>query len=268
MRISALLCLVACFFLATPVLAQENLNQQTSDQQNPVSSIQTPDLHPSTQSTFSYAPSSASLFQAPATAAKPATPDATEEINATTYYHNGVWESGFFAGGGEGLGSSHYTQFFYTGVRAGTVLTNDHLGGVLRGNFEFAGEFMPVYEVLGRDPVSYAADNIYGVSIKPVILRWNFTGAKRFAPYITLEGGMLFSTRDVPPDTDGHHTSWFNFTPQGAVGVNIFTRPGQAVNVEVELVHHSSASLGTFNPGYNASFFFSFGYTWIHRWGK
>jgi lipid A 3-O-deacylase len=274
MRISAVLCVIACLFLAIPTLAQENLSQEKSDQinsaqENAVSSNQTLNLLTSTQPSFPYAPSTAPLFQtAPAPPAKPAAPDTTEEVNATTYYHNGVWESGFFAGGGEGLGSSDYTQFFYTGVRAGTVLTNDHLGSVLRGNFEFAGEFMPVYEVLGRDPVTYANDNIYGVSIKPVILRWNFTGAKRFAPYITLEGGMLFSTKDVPPDTDGHHTSWFNFTPQGALGVNIFTRPGQAVNVEVELVHHSSASLGTFNPGYNASFFFSFGYTWIHRWRK
>ncbi len=228
---------------------------------------------PAAQTTFSFAahtllPQDAS---APAQSTTQSSPSITQPLtpppaDATTYYHNGIWEIGVFGGGGVGLGESFDTQFLNFGIRAGTVLTGDHGPSVIHGNFEFAGEVMPVYEVFAVDRFTGTNQNVYGVSIKPLIFRWNFTGARRFAPYITLAGGLLFSTHDIPPDFGPDKTSWVNFTPQGAVGVNIFTKPGQAVNVEVALVHHSSASLGVFNPGYNASFFFSMGYTWIHRW--
>jgi len=256
MRISAVLCVIALCFFAVSTRAQ-SINQSSAN----LSAIESAfNLAPPA------APQNAPAQTTPAQAAPPPSQPAPAPADATTYYHNGIWETGFFGGGGVGLGESFSTQFFNFGVRAGTVLTDDHGPGVLHGNFEFAGEFMPVYEVFAVDRLTGANYNVYGVSLKPVILRWNFTGARRFAPYITLAGGLLFTTHDIPPDIGDHKTSWVNFTPQGAVGVNIFTKPGQALNVEVGLVHHSSASLGDFNPGYNAAFFFSFGYMWIHRW--
>jgi lipid A 3-O-deacylase len=257
MKFSASLCVaVLCLFGVST-------NAQTSSQ--PSANLSAADsalpLQPPAAHSLLPEQASPSTQSAPSTTQPPTSP-----ADATTYYHNGIWEIGVFGGGGVGLGRSFDTQFLNFGIRAGTVLTGDHGPGVLHGNFEFAGEVMPVYEVFAVDRFTDTPQNVYGVSIKPVILRWNFTGARRFAPYITLAGGLLFSTHDIPPDFGPDKTSWVNFTPQGAVGVNIFTKPGQALNVEVALVHHSSASLGVFNPGYNAAFFFSMGYTWIHRW--
>jgi hypothetical protein len=91
-----------------------------------------------------------------------------------------------------------------------------------------------------------------------VILQWNFTRGKKIAPYIQAEGGVLFSTHNLPPG----NTSYVNFTPGGAFGVHIFTRQGRALQLEGAVLHHSSASLGTTNPGYNAAFLFTIGYTW------
>jgi lipid A 3-O-deacylase len=169
----------------------------------------------------------------------------------------GTWEFGAIVGGGTGLGHADNTQFFYAGGRVGRVLTKEHLSGHLRGNFEWAGDFMPIYAVF--PPVN----GIYGGSIKPVIWQWNFTSGKKIAPYLAIAGGVLFSTHNVPPG----NTSYVNFTPQGAFGWHIFNRQGRALLLEAAIVHHSNASLGTQNPGLNASFFFTVGYSWfrVHK---
>jgi lipid A 3-O-deacylase len=169
----------------------------------------------------------------------------------------GTWEFGFIAGGGTGLGHSDNTQFMYAGGRVGVVLTSEHLPGLLRGNFEWAGDFMPIYTVF--PPLSA----VYGGSFKPVIWQWNFTKGKKIAPYLAMAGGVLFSTHNIPPG----NTSYVNFTPQGAFGWHVFLKQGRALLLEAAIVHHSSASLGTQNPGYNASFFFTVGYSWfkVHK---
>jgi lipid A 3-O-deacylase len=175
----------------------------------------------------------------------------------------GTWELGVFAGGGTGLGHSFNTQFLYAGGRVGRVMIGEHLHGWMRGNFEFAGDFMPVYMVLAPN------ENIYGGSFKPVILQWNFTSGKRIVPYLAAAGGVLVSIRDVPPGlfVKSHSppgpTSNVNFTPQGVFGVHMFVKPKRALLLETAIVHHSSAGLGRLNPGYNAAFFFSIGYTWF-----
>jgi lipid A 3-O-deacylase len=177
----------------------------------------------------------------------------------TQSIHYGSWELGGFFGGGLGDGHDSNTSFLFGGVRLGRVLTDDHGPGALRGNFEMLGEFRPVYEV--RTPLN---GNVYGVHIMPIILRWNFKGWHRVSPYGQLAGGILFSTAKLPPGP----TSSVNFTPQGAAGVNIFTKPGQAVAIEFVEFHHSNANLGNLNPGYNAGFLFTIGYMWFHGWRK
>lgn len=171
------------------------------------------------------------------------------------YFHEGTWQTGVFAGGGVGIGLAFNTQFLVAGAHIGIVLTGDHLRGWMQGNFEFAGEFMPVYDVFLS-----TGTTAHGASVKPVILRWNFTGAKRIAPYFQLEGGFLITDKNIPPG----NTSSFNFNPGGSGGLTFFTRPGEAFVLEFGGIHHSNASLGTQNYGYNGSFFFSFGYTWFH----
>lgn len=166
----------------------------------------------------------------------------------------GTWEFGLFAGGGNGLGAADDTQFFVAGGRVGRILTGEHLPGWLRGNFEWAGDAMPAYVVF---PSNYSG-GVYGGSFTPVMWLWNFTGRKKVAPYFGPQGGVLFSTHNIPPG----NTSYVNFTPGGVVGVHIFMREGRGVMIEGGIIHHSNASLGTENPGYNASFILKLGYTW------
>jgi hypothetical protein len=165
----------------------------------------------------------------------------------------GTWEFGLFSGGGIGLNHADDTKFFYAGGRVGRVLTRDHLSGWMRGNFEWAADFMPAYVVFAPGKA------VYGGSFKPVIWKWNFTSGKKIAPYFAIAGGVLFSTDNVPPG----NTSYVNFTPQGVFGAHIFLKRGRALLLEGAIVHHSNASLGTYNPGYNAALFFTVGYSWF-----
>jgi len=165
----------------------------------------------------------------------------------------GAWELSLLGGGGPGLAGASNTQFMYAGARIGRVLSRDRLSGWRRGNFEWAVDLLPVYAVRTTQ------GTVYGSSFKPVIWQWNFTGGRRIAPYVAVAGGVLFTTRNVPPG----NTSWVNFTPQGGVGAHIFLRRGRALLVEGSVVHHSNAELGATNPGYNASLLFTIGYSWF-----
>jgi lipid A 3-O-deacylase len=164
-----------------------------------------------------------------------------------------TWELGVLAGGGTGLGKSGGTQFVYAGGRVGFILTGDHLPGLLRGNFEWAVDVMPLYAVLPP------ASAIYGGSFKPLIWQWNFTSGRKFAPYVAAAGGIVFSNSNVPPG----NTSYVNFTPQAVAGTRLFVKPRRALFFEGSLGHLSSASLGNHNPGYNVTLVFTVGYTWF-----
>jgi lipid A 3-O-deacylase len=183
-------------------------------------------------------------------------PAATEQPPNSLIDGRGIWDFGAFLGGGSGAGKSSNTQFLFAGGRAGRVLTPDLARNTfLRGNFEYAVEVMPVYTVFTPNGA------VYGASIKPFIVRWNFTANRRVIPYFHFAGGVLFTTSDVPPP----NTSSINFTPQLGGGIHWFVRPERSVDFGLDLVHHSNASLGDHNPGYNASIFFSVGYTWYKR---
>ena len=166
----------------------------------------------------------------------------------------GAWELGVLAGGGSGLGKSDNTQFFYAGGRAGYILTGEHLPGLLRGNFEWAVDILPLYPVLTPD-----GGGIYGASIKPAIWEWNFTSFKKFAPYVAAAGGVVFSKSNVPPGD----TSKVNFTPQFVAGTHYFYQKRKALFFEGSLGHLSSASLGPHNPGYNVTLVFTVGLSWM-----
>jgi lipid A 3-O-deacylase len=165
----------------------------------------------------------------------------------------GTWEIGLLSGFGTGLAAADNTQFVYAGGRVGRVLTRDHFPGWFRGNFEWAVDVLPVYTVVTP------ARAVYGGSFKPAIWKWNFSRGETYAPYAAIAGGILFSTQNLPPG----NTSWVNFSPQASLGTLIFSKSGRALFMEGSYVHHSNARLGTQNPGYNASLFFTVGYDWF-----
>lgn len=165
----------------------------------------------------------------------------------------GAWEFEPFVGGGTGLGHADTTQFLIAGGRIGKIITADHLHGWLHGNFELATDVMPLYLVM------QPGGAVYGASFKPLIFEWNFAGNGKIGPYALVTGGVLFTTSNVPPG----NTSDVNFTPQAALGFRFFRRPKRAWDFEIQVVHHSNASLGHLNPGLNASLTFSLGYSWF-----
>jgi hypothetical protein len=95
------------------------------------------------------------------------------------------------------------------GVRLGKVLTDDHGGGFLRGNFEWAADLIPIYYLWQPKP----AQDSYAAAFNPLDLKWNFTRCARTVPYLELGGGVLFSRHSVPLDT-----SHVNFMPHTTLG--------------------------------------------------
>lgn len=165
---------------------------------------------------------------------------------------NKPWDLGLWAGGGFSVpGGTSDTQVVNAGVRLGKVLTGNHGGGFLRGNFEWSADFMPLYVVI------QPANNAYGAGFNPVNLKWNFTSASRAVPYLELGGGVLFSSTEVPA-----LTSTTNFLTHAAFGLHLFTREKRAFTMNVRYEHISNAGLATPNPGIN-TVQFGVGFNWF-----
>jgi lipid A 3-O-deacylase len=126
------------------------------------------------------------------------------------------WVVGVLASGGSGLFDRDNVQFVRGGVRAGRVLTGELGHGVLRGTFEADVEVMPVDYVLWSD-----YRNVYGVGVNPVVLKWNFTSGHKMIPYLLAQGGVLWSSHNVPPGDTSH----FNFLSGPGIGFNYFAPP-------------------------------------------
>jgi lipid A 3-O-deacylase len=195
-------------------------------------------------------------------------------------------EIGALAQGGFGITQDRGTyKFFMLGGHTGKILTPNVGPGLLHGNFEYAVEVFPFWQSytprFQRETCTtntscsapYTVGGTYtGVSITPIILRWNFATSGRVVPWIQGAGGVIWTNHKYPPfggppynvfnDGPNADTSVWNFTPQFGLGVHYFIRPRRSVDFGANAVHISSASLGDKNPGVNASVQFSVGYTW------
>ncbi len=198
-------------------------------------------------------------------------------------------EVGALVQGGVGLTENRGGfKFLQAGVHGGKVLTGEIGHGLLRGNFEYAAELFPFWQsytprfnrqtclqtALGvRCSAPYAVGGTFtGVTVTPIILRWNFAGTRRLVPWAQAAGGLLWTNHKYPAfgTADGSlvnagpsaDTSVWNFTPQGGVGVHYFLTPRRSIDFGANAIHISSASLGDRNPGVNASVQFNGGFTW------
>ncbi len=201
------------------------------------------------------------------------------------------FEYGAIVQGGVGLTEDRDSfKFLMVGVHAGKVLYRRDKPGLLHGNFEYAAELFPFWQSYtpkfqrancitdpnGSDGIVcsslYNTGGTYtGITVTPIILRWNFTGGKRFVPWAQAAGGLLWTNHkypafgspilSLPADGPNSEASVWNFTPQGGVGVHYFVRPNRSIDFGANGVHISSASLGDRNPGVNASVQFTVGYT-------
>jgi len=223
----------------------------------------------------------------PSSSSAPDVPGDGTNPDATGTLAKYPWETEAFFNGGFGTGNRDNYSFLSVGAHLGKVLTDPVLPGILRGQFEYAGDIMPWWQ--GRTP-KFERANCYGVpgdvtctslyptggaynglSITPIILRWNFVPRghreERILPFVQGAGGLLWTNHKFPPvgpyQQPGHQgASVFNFTPQFGVGVQYFLNPHRSLTFQANAVHISSASLGDTNPGVNASVQFTIGYTW------
>ena len=197
------------------------------------------------------------------------------------------WEYGPFINWGTGVGDSSDYKFLSGGFELGKVLPPVVHAGVLSGQFEIAGNIMPLWQAYTPAPHTveitcqppsgppyscpwpYGGGTFYGVSLTPVIFRWNFaTNSHRIQPWFQGAGGLIYTTHKFPPNIlsnkalgiDGGTSVW-NFSPQGGGGIHYFFRPKRSIDLGVNGVHISSASLGDRNPGVNASIQVQVGYT-------
>lgn len=194
------------------------------------------------------------------------------------------WEYGPFVNGGFGTGNRDSYTFFSAGVHAGKVLTDPWGPGLLRGQFEYGVELIPIWQAYTP---KYLRANCYqqpggpltcsnlfptggtytGVSATPIILRWNLRGGGHWLPWIQGAGGLIWTDHKFPPVgpyPKANHlgTSVFNYTPQFGVGVHYFVKPKQSISLSANAVHISNASMGDSNPGVNASVQLSIAYSW------
>ena len=201
------------------------------------------------------------------------------------------FEVGVLVQGGKGVTDNRDAfRFLMAGGHVGRILTSDFGPSRLRGNFEYAMEAFPFWQsytpnfqrancsgplgsaVIFCSPLFPVGGTFSGVSLTPTILRWNFSGGRRWTPWAQAAGGILWTNHKYPAfgssvlnlPNDGPNTdaSVWNFTPQGGVGFHYFLRSRQSIDLGANAVHISSASLGDKNPGVNASVQFSLGYTW------
>lgn len=201
------------------------------------------------------------------------------------------WEMGVLFQGGKGITDQRDDfQFFMAGGHLGKVLTPEYGSGIFKGNFEYAVEIFPYWQSNTPTFQRYSCTGtpnpnvfncvgpytvggtFHGVSVTPIILRWNFTHGHRIMPWAQAAGGVLWTNHKYPAYGQGEvnlqnmgpnsDASVWNFTPQGGVGLHYFLQPNRSLDFGANAVHISSASLGDRNPGVNASVQFSIGYTW------
>ncbi len=200
------------------------------------------------------------------------------------------WNFGPFVQGGVGLQDRTNFGFFAVGLHGAHTMTDELGTGVLRGTAEYGVEVLPLWQSYtptfqritcptgatsaAACSAPYAVGGTFtGVSVTPIILRYNFTHGSRVMPWIQGAGGVVYTTRKYPavgnlnyadPTMTGTNadTSQINFTPQGGVGLHYFLSGKRSMDFAVNAVHISSASLGDKNPGVNASLQFQIGYSW------
>jgi len=153
---------------------------------------------------------------------------------------DGGHELQLWSGGGYSVpGGTSNTGVWNAGLRYGWILSRPHGPGFLKGRFEYVLDATPAFVIWQK------VNTAYGGGFSPLGLKWNFATRGRAAPYLELNGGTLFTNKDVPTGTSN-----VNFTSAGAFGVHLFGQK-YAWTLEARYMHISNAGLATPNPGIN-----------------
>ena len=191
------------------------------------------------------------------------------------------WELGPFVNYGNGVGDRSDYHFFSAGFQAGRMISPMVQAGPFSGRFEFGANVMPLWQAYTPSPYTtivttgdakvvnyYGGGTFTGVSVTPVVFRWNFGPENRkVLPWVQAQAGVVYTTHKFPPDLEVPHgtpggTSVWNFRSGAGVGMHYFTQPRRSIDFGLNAEHISSASLGDHNPGVNATLQVQVGYTW------
>lgn len=160
---------------------------------------------------------------------------------------DGGTELQVWSGGGHSVpGGRSHTGVWNAGVRYGWILSRPHGPGFLKGRFEYVLDATPVFVIWQKSTGYFNINNMaYGGGFSPLGLKWDFATRGRVAPYLELNGGTLFTNKDVPSGT-----SDVNFTSAAAFGLHLFGDK-YAWSLEARYMHISNAGLSNPNPGIN-----------------
>lgn len=148
------------------------------------------------------------------------------------------WQA--WTGGGHGInGSTQDTGVWNLGLRYGIVITSPKGPGILKGQLEYALDVVPVWVIWQR------TNTAYGGGINPFSFKWIMSKPRKVKPYFEIEGGTLFTNKNVPEGT-----SQINFTTSAGFGAH-FLRENHNFSAEVRFLHVSNAGMTKPNPGIN-----------------
>jgi hypothetical protein len=163
------------------------------------------------------------------------------------------WDISVWIAGETGEEVSHsfaQTQILTGGVFVGRAVTAEFGQEWRRGALELGADLIPLF-------VQFRPDRRYGGGFEPVVLRWNSSLRRRFAPYIEIAGGGTLTNLNLPVG----NTSKVNFTARAGIGIQLFRANRRSVDIGCRWSHISNANLGTQNPGFNG-IQVSLGYHW------
>ena len=145
-----------------------------------------------------------------------------------------------WTGGGHGInGSQSGTGVWNLGLRYGLILTSPHGPGFLRGQLEYAFDVVPAWAIMQK------TNTAYGGGVNPFAFKWILSSPKKVKPFFEIEGGTLFTNKDVPEGT-----SQIKFTTSGWFGAH-FLGEKHNFSAEVRFQHISNAGMSNPNPGIN-----------------
>jgi hypothetical protein len=156
-----------------------------------------------------------------------------------------VGTSEWMATAGPGLGvpifhSAAGHRYLLPSLSWGRLLTRPRGPGILRGQFEWSVELVPIFGQL-------KPEKTYGLGFSPLVWRWNFTPRGRVVQFAELAGGALWTRDPVPA-----RTTTANFTAHVSYGVRYFLTPKAAFVFAYRLHHISNGNRLKQNPGVNA----------------
>lgn len=130
--------------------------------------------------------------------------------------------------------------FAFPALSWARVLTRPAGHGLLRGQFQWGVEVIPLF-------TQFTPDRAYGVGVSPLLWRWNFEPRAHASPFAELGGGVLWTNRDLPPET-----TRANYTVHVTLGVRVLGARSRGATIGYRFEHISNGNRANTNPSVNA----------------